>query len=153
MRWQRESDKKLLQILRCCVLFFDLQRMQQETRTDPQKRDMEEEEMTTQEAINQLNKMAVTDRDYEAVTVAKEAMTCGEWISVKDRLPGIENEYVLTLVSGKPTENITLENAYELAEFDIDDGWILEMWPEFKNPNVTHWMPLPQPPKESEQHV
>ena len=31
--------------------------------------------MTTQEAINQLNKMAVTDRDYEAVKVAIDAIT------------------------------------------------------------------------------
>lgn len=69
-----------------------------------------------------------------------------EWISVKDRLPN-ENECVLVIVSGKPSENITLDGAYELAEYDPVEGWILEMWPEWGSAVVTHWMPLPQPPK------
>lgn len=70
-----------------------------------------------------------------------------EWISVKDRLPR-DNTFALVCVSGKPKKNISLENAYELAEFDMDEGWILEMWPEWEGPKVTHWMPLPEPPKE-----
>lgn len=66
-----------------------------------------------------------------------------KWISVKDRLPESTGEYVLVLASGKPSENVTLVQAYELAEFDANDGWILEMYPEWENPTVTHWMPLP----------
>ena len=77
-----------------------MQFVQGKAKTNTQKRDMEEEEMTTQEAINQLNKMAVTDRDYEAVTVAKEAMTCGEWISMKDRL----RDSFKTVLVYKPNE-------------------------------------------------
>ncbi len=70
-----------------------------------------------------------------------------EWISVNDRLPETE-EIVLVTVSGCPHKNITLVCACELAEFNVHEGWILEMYPEWENPIVTHWMPLPEPPKE-----
>lgn len=48
----------------------------------------------------------------------------------------------------RKVKNITLIGAYELGEFDTDEGWILEMWPEWKDPKVTYWMPLPEPPEE-----
>ena len=70
-----------------------------------------------------------------------------EWISVKDRLPEYMGE-VLVIVSGKPHENITLDGAYEIAEYDPVEGWILEMWPEWCSGVVTHWMPLPEPQEE-----
>jgi hypothetical protein len=75
-----------------------------------------------------------------------------KWISVKDRLPD-KNGYVLVIASGKPHKNITLKNAFELAEYS-KVGWILEMWPEWTKAKVTHWMPLPLPPTELEaDHV
>ena len=73
-------------------------------------------------------------------------VTVQEWISVKDRLPDQSGE-VLVIVSGNPQKNITLNCAYELAEYDPYDGWIMEMWPEWEDAVVTHWMPMPQPPK------
>ena len=74
-----------------------------------------------------------------------------EWISVKDRLPEDFGE-VLVIVSGKPHENITLDGAYEIAEYDPVEGWILEMWPEWCSGVVTHWMPLPEPPEEEQKN-
>ena len=53
-------------------------------------------------------------------------------------------ELVLVIASGKPKENITLDNAVELATL-YSDGWCLEMWPEWTGATVTHWMPLPEP--------
>ena len=73
-------------------------------------------------------------------------VTVQEWISVDDRLPDQSGE-VLVIVSGNPQKNITLDCAYELAEYDPYDGWIMEMWPEWEDAVVTHWMPLPEPPK------
>ena len=70
-----------------------------------------------------------------------------QWISVKDRLPDYMGE-VLVIVSGKPHENITLDGAYEIAEYDPVEGWILEMWPEWCSGVVTHWMQMPEPPEE-----
>lgn len=50
------------------------------------------------------------------------------WISVKDRLPEDEETHVLVY---------------------RENGWI-EIWPRryFHTFRVTHWMPLPEPPKE-----
>lgn len=70
----------------------------------------------------------------------------GEWIPADMALPGLD-EPVLVIASGKPHKNITLINAYELAEY-TEDGFVLEVWPEWTNAIVTHWMPLPEPPKE-----
>ena len=82
-------------------------------------------------------------------TRAKRQKEHPQWISVKDRLPDYMGE-VLVIVSGKPHENITLDGAYEIAEYDPVEGWILEMWPEWCSGVVTHWMPLPEPPEEDE---
>ena len=72
-----------------------------------------------------------------------------EWIPVSERLPEPE-KMVLLIVSGK-IKNISFVDAYDLGEFDTDEGWILEMWPEWKDHKVTHWMPLPELPEE-EKH-
>lgn len=80
---------------------------------------------------------------YEAGRKAAKQETAG-WVPVTERLPA-DNTAVLTVVTDK-LDNIHLEGAYELATFSIDEGWILEMWPGWEGPNVTHWMPLPEPP-------
>lgn len=72
-------------------------------------------------------------------------VTVQEWIPVAERLPW-NDDFSLVIVSGK-AGNITLDNAIELAQFSMDEGWILEMWPEWEDPKVTYWMPLPKPPK------
>ena len=69
-----------------------------------------------------------------------------EWIPVTERLPE-PGKMVLLTVSGK-VKNIVLVYACELGEFDTDEGWILEMWPEWEDPKVTYWMPLPELPEE-----
>ena len=89
-------------------------------------------------AISALRQQDVTDKDV------------GKWISVKDRLPDYMGE-VLVIVSGKPHENVTLDGAYEIAEYDPVEGWILEMWPEWGSAVVTHWMPFPEPPEEEQK--
>ena len=59
----------------------------------------------------------------------------GQWISVKDGLPENE-EYVLVHTSGKSV----------LMGFYDNDGWYTT---EEYIRNVTHWMPLPERPKEA----
>ena len=70
-----------------------------------------------------------------------------EWISVKDKLPPHGDELVLIVVNGKG-KNLTFRNAVEIANYTSKDGWILETFPELENMQVTHWMPLPEPPQE-----
>ena len=86
----------------------------------------------------------------ELVRENKRSQSRSGWISVKDRLPESE-VFVIVIVSGK-YRNITFDKAIELAEYSPDEGWILELFPECTNHmNVTHWMPLPEPPKEDEK--
>ena len=68
------------------------------------------------------------------------------WIPVSESLPDTE-EFVLIIVSGKPRKNITLEHAVELAVYDPNEGWILEMYPEWCEAEVVAWMPTPEPYK------
>ena len=61
-----------------------------------------------------------------------------EWISVKDRLP---EDWCPVLVMVRETE-MPLLGSYR------ENVWFHEMWnTTFINGAVTHWMPLPQPPK------
>ena len=78
----------------------------------------------------------------QAPTVAEDTNVLGKWISVKDRLPDSDDGVVLAI-----------------AEYD--DGWCTVLawrsektgWasddPLFQDGmDVTHWMPLPEPPEE-----
>lgn len=82
----------------------------------------------------------------EACRMGMEALERTRWIPCSERLPESDLE-VLVIASGK-VGNITLVNSVEIGDFDRDEGWILEMWPGWEDPNVTHWMPLPELPKE-----
>ena len=63
-----------------------------------------------------------------------------EWISVKDRLPA-KHERVLIYDS-------VCHNIYMAWRDDDLDVWFSEEYlPDFVY--VTHWMPLPEPPKET----
>ena len=73
-----------------------------------------------------------------------------KWISVKEQLPHDtkDGETVLAVVSGKPHENITLHHALMTAGYFSGEGWVVNEYPEWENPTITHWMPLPEPPEE-----
>ena len=76
-----------------------------------------------------------------APTIDPESMLPKEeWISVKDSLPQA-TEYVLIYDSH-------YRNIYKAWYVgDIDVWFSNEYLPQFIN--ITHWMPLPKPPKES----
>lgn len=70
-----------------------------------------------------------------------------EWISVEERLPA-KAEDVLVIVNGKPKANITFVGAIEFAAYAKGEGWIVDAYPEWADAEITHWMPLPEPPGE-----
>lgn len=69
-----------------------------------------------------------------------------EWISVKDKMPE-PDVCVLVLASGK-YKNITLDNAFEIAMYAKKDGWMLENYPSYENPDIKYWMPMPSLPDD-----
>ena len=66
-----------------------------------------------------------------------------EWIDPKVELPP-EYDIVLVIVDGKPSPNLTLKDAYELAYYSKDEGWILEAYPEWEDAVVKKWINIPE---------
>ena len=113
--------------------------------------------MDRKEAIEVLKKNKPTNDPRrcgtelcEAVDMAIEALKepKRKWIPVSERLP--ENGCgVLVTVNGKHN-NIIFVNELEIAEYRNTEGWIIEGYLDWLDPNVIAWQPLPRPYKESE---
>ncbi len=82
-----------------------------------------------------------------------------DWISVKDRLPEKKDSYlVVEDLFGDKIEKICgfTKNLSDVSFVDFDGntnpGWYDydSEYGYFEVQNVTHWMPLPEPPKEEE---
>ena len=87
-----------------------------------------------------------------------------EWISVKDKLPEKDEQYLVYKVYKGP--NFNEFGLQEVCGFatnlkDIDDEWFTKKRAGFyeydsevgfyEPAGITHWMPLPEPPKENEK--
>lgn len=62
---------------------------------------------------------------------------------MEERLPE-EDTIVLLTVSGLYS-CITFSDAIELGNLCSDGEWFIEGYPDWDDPNVTAWMPLPEP--------
>ncbi|MGI5825196.1 MAG: DUF551 domain-containing protein [Bacillota bacterium] len=111
------------------------------------------------EWVNMNDVLCVLD---DGQLIIEEQPKVGEWISVEDRLPEKE-KYVLLISKGwKNSQNDVYigclkDNAIEAdpkGERNFwgipteETDWSIYGWSYFKKPNVTHWQPLPEPPKE-----
>lgn len=67
------------------------------------------------------------------------------WIKAEEKLPN-DGDCVLVLASGNVGEEILI-NAYMLAGYDKDEGFILEQYPAAEDIFVEWWMPLPEMPE------
>lgn len=74
--------------------------------------------------------------------------TIMQWRKYPDFKPEEETLY-LVMATCMPTSHVRLEDAYELAEYDKKEGWILEAWPMCDNVMVSYWAPVPEPPSRS----
>ena len=63
--------------------------------------------------------------------------TSGKWISVMTKTPPIENDGDETMLF------LTIDKQLRMDVLFWD-------WMDWSNMNITHWMPLPKPPKENE---
>ena len=84
------------------------------------------------------------DRDEVAEPLVLRSPTIGGWISVEDKLPDKSNRYLVYFGKGIGT---TTKTAYWLR---TKQKW---MGSEAHSTitDITHWMPLPEPPKEEKQ--
>lgn len=69
-----------------------------------------------------------------------------EWRSVEVEVPANFDAVLVWVPHGK-CRNITFRDTILLASYDAD-GWMLEDYPEAEEVTITHWMPLPDDPKE-----
>lgn len=114
------------------------------------------------EQVRQLETRARTERcdtaDYDCrelgalrreVSSLRERLAADGWIDPAVELPP-DDDIVLAIVSGKPVDSITLEDAYELASYG-SEGWIIEQYELWETPTVTWWRPLPDPPEKKKE--
>ena len=95
---------------------------------------------------------------YNVVNAIDSMPTVSGWISVKDRLPKfveLHEEEVLALFEDGEIASVHYDEC-------IDEGSIFGYWHQYFDErtmgatdsewrpidNITHWMPLPEPPKE-----
>lgn len=107
-----------------------------------------------QTAKNPIQEMEAHDNASNAAWVynyykdAIEAFSSiPKWISVDERLPEV-SDVVLVIANGKPREHITLHNALLIASYWGEEGWIADGFESWDKLVVTHWMELPEAPKE-----
>ena len=101
--------------------------------------------------------------DVDALAIADHLVSNGvtvqEWISVKERLPENDGSYLVTMNSFGGRKYIGVRwfakdgeavNEYELA--GQENVWYYHdsEWGYISIDSVTHWMPLPQLPKEND---
>lgn len=93
------------------------------------------------ELLHTLHLPSECDDDYEwmADRLIANGVTVQNWIPVSERLPKDDGK-VLAIVK---------EDGYNRIAFVFYEGrrWWDCFYDGFQNINVTHWMPLPEPPK------
>lgn len=72
----------------------------------------------------------------------------------KGELPE-EEVTVIAVVSGSPSAAVTLLGSYQNATYYEGDpsSWVVDEWPEWKNPTVHCWRPTPEAPEEVKEAV
>ena len=96
--------------------------------------------------------------DYSFEDVAdhliRNGVTVQEWISVDDRLPSDEQDVLVIahgwggrLVYVGSHKRVEAQKSWLTGITNKSSEWLLWGWSYLKEPMVTHWMPLPQPPK------
>ncbi len=83
--------------------------------------------------------------DVDALAIAQHLIDSGvtvqEWVSVKDRLPEA-GEYVVCIAKRNPFSRFM-----PMVARIEKNGWANPITGQYIS-EVTHWMPLPEPPKE-----
>lgn len=90
------------------------------------------------------------DVEYVADHLISNGVTVQEWISVDDRLPEEDDNYIVTACDEgcSAGEGIWYSTVVVVAEYYKGSWTWYEGSSEYSlEGTVTHWMPLPKPPK------
>ena len=121
------KPEELVKALRCCAegecsgcpMYADKQRCQ---------------EQTLASSADQI------EHDQKEIEALRAKLP--KWISVKERLP--IDRLKKYLVAFRDTGG----SIVDMARYFPSDGWTCDNWDVPQN-LITHWMPLPEPPKEN----
>ena len=116
--------------------------------------------MDVREKLVELTKRAIIDWEHGDVSewiadhLIAHGATVQEWISVKDRLPSDEQDVLVIahgwggrLVYVGSYKRVEAQKSWLTGITNKSSEWLLWGWSYIKEPMVTHWMPLPHPPK------
>ncbi|MFR2781153.1 MAG: DUF551 domain-containing protein [Clostridium sp.] len=106
-------------------------------RTIIDTRAVREEAMKLYWALKKYEDTGLSPEEVERLKESKR------WIPVEERPPE-EDTIVLLTVSGLYS-CIIFSDAIELGNLCSDGEWFIEGYPDWDDPNVTAWMPLPEP--------
>ena len=95
-----------------------------------------------------MKRLTQKDEQGNMLKELNEEQRKHRWIPVEERLPE-KDDFVLVTVSGT-YNHLTFSDALQLASYTEDDGWFIESYPEWDDPNVIAWMPLPEPYRPEE---
>ena len=98
-----------------------------------------------EELVKRLAEYENTGLSPADVEELRQQQDSHRWIPVKERLPE-GDEFVLATVSGI-YNNITFSSAIQLAGYCETEGWFIEGYPDWDDPDVIAWQPLPEPYK------
>ena len=105
------------------------------TRYDLREPDMTCAQLLMTQAADAIEELQMQVRIYSGA-VDETVKMLPIWIPVTERLPEIDEEVLVVAVN----------------DFDADEKWVSISWLDKDNQwpyaIVTHWMPLPKPPKE-----
>ena len=71
-----------------------------------------------------------------------------EWISVEDRLPNKEGDYLVFIVDNLGEARMEVMKLFKWATSFNWSEHMNSWWKEYNH--ITHWQPLPKPPKEED---
>ena len=97
----------------------------------------------------------VTDKIQEACDMGVEAIEKQTWISVEDRLPEEEGQYIVTTKFGIKISSFS-NNLYKIDKYDFEDYkgkqrkgfYNYDSEYGYFEQDVLAWMPMPEPYKE-----
>lgn len=108
----------------------------------------------------QLERDALTYIQRLEQRIVEINKTSPRWISVKERLPE-QDQDVLLIAHGWKHQTIYVGKLHHMEPVTSwltgvtskESEWEIEGWSYLRDPLVTHWMEIPEPPKEGNENV